>query len=177
MTIIRAEFPNVLYRSVKKIFRRTFTRKTKAPKRARKQKTMTDAEFITANYDSFLDNVLLNQTKEFWAETLTDEEDGAGYLMDGLHSAMKAWRLRVEADEPNGCVKCGAPGHDAAGHELAGKRRPDLIVMDDLDDGPEYDPFDPEDQTHHGFDPHHSEEWWRAIDDDDIYQETFCGKD
>ena len=59
---------------------------------------LTDAEFIKANYDSFLDNVVNNQTMEFWAGTLTDAHDGR-YLMDGLHTAMSAWRCRLTLEQ------------------------------------------------------------------------------
>ncbi len=60
---------------------------------------MNDRDFIIRHCDSFIDNVLLDMDPTFWIDTLTDEEDGPGYLFDGLLSATKEWRHRIEANE------------------------------------------------------------------------------
>ncbi len=60
---------------------------------------MNDREFIERHFASFVDNVLLDMPPAFWSVTLTDEEDGAGYLRDGLLGPLKEWRRRVESHE------------------------------------------------------------------------------
>jgi hypothetical protein len=59
---------------------------------------MSDRDFILANYNSFLDNVILNKDPEFWSGHFTGDDDDAGYLMDSLSHDVKAWRRRLETE-------------------------------------------------------------------------------
>lgn len=139
---------------------------------------MTDYEYIIKHYDSFVDNVLSNQSPEFWADTLSDPEDGPGYLFDGLSGAVKEWRERLEAAEPNGCIRCGAPGHDQPGCQWTETIYVDEIIgtncyingqLQPKREGTRYVVGAP--------DPHHTEEWYAAIDRDIEYQNEFRGED
>ncbi len=135
---------------------------------------MSDRDFILANYNSFLDNVILNKDPEFWSGHFTGDDDDAGYLMDSLTNDVRAWRRRMEnlaereaacearearlvqrfAAERNGCTTCGAPGHDAAGC---------------MHDGPDF--FDGTKADGFITDPADSERWYDAIDRDEQYQQ------
>jgi hypothetical protein len=51
----------------------------------------TDTDFLLDNYDSFIDEVLLDQSPRFWAEALTTSLP--------LKQKFVEWRVRLEEEE------------------------------------------------------------------------------
>lgn len=52
--------------------------------------------YIAINYDSFIDNVVMEQDMEFWQETLCDRR--AYHRIGTLRKAAHEWQKRMEAD-------------------------------------------------------------------------------
>ena len=58
---------------------------------------MSDRDFILTNYDSCLEDVLLNRDPEFWSNITGAEGSDDGYMQDALAADVRAWRRRLEA--------------------------------------------------------------------------------
>ncbi len=106
---------------------------------------MSDRDFILNNYNSFIDNVLLNKSPEFWSRCFVDDDGGIrdGYMKQTLSSDVSAWRRRLEAEQ-NKLPKGYNPYPKTTAKEKC---------------------------ENAGHDPDHTEEWWAAIDADVAYQE------
>ena len=135
----------------------------------------TDYEFIIENFNSFIDNVLLNVAPNAYADMLMDEEDGPGYLHDALLGAMKEWRRRIErGPDRGGVVECVRLVYVDAiiGTTPYSNGRPIPKC-----EGVTYIVADDDDLARMNADPHQTEEWWAAIDADIEYQREFRGED
>ena len=63
---------------------------------------MSDRDFILANYNSFIDNVLLNQSPEFWSRCFANDPVSQVldvYMKSRLAYAVRVWRHRLEAEQ------------------------------------------------------------------------------
>jgi len=109
---------------------------------------MTNAEFIKLHYSSFIDNVLTNQTPEFWGQVAKPHDR---ILVDdfctALYDAVMQWRERVEAHPTTTYHK--RPHKECAG---------DIMEVCPEGDCP---------PCHKGRD----DKWWDAIDKDEKYQQ------